>query len=239
MKIATWNLESVRPLTSPRRAAFLTAMREVDADVWVLTETWADLVPLPDYQPVVESGAAEDLTPDRRWVAIWVKKCVSAERQDIRSQPDRMGCARIKQPGQSDLVVVGTVLPWPNDRQWPGATGFCEALDGQAGEWERLRGTPDTSTLVVAGDFNQSVPYVRYFGSTKGATALLETLTAQGLFCLTPGIDPLTDTPRIDHICISRSGFRPPFLPRIDTWKVPRIGEKPITDHAGVSADLP
>ena len=144
MKIATWNLESVRPLTPPRRAAFLTAMREVDADVWVITETWADLVPLPDYQPVVESEAAEDLTPDRRWVAIWVKKCFSAERQDIRSQPDRMACCRIEQPDQQALVVVGTVLPWLSDKQNRGAKGFCKALDAQAGEWERLRGTPDT-----------------------------------------------------------------------------------------------
>ena len=133
MKIATWNLESVRPLTPPRRAAFLDAMQKVNADVWVLTETWADLVPLPDYQPVVKSEAAEDLTPDRRWVAIWVKKCFSAERQDIRSQPDRMACCRIEQPEQRDLVVVGTVLPWLSDKQNRGAKGFCKALDARGG----------------------------------------------------------------------------------------------------------
>ena len=239
MKIATWNLESVRPLTPPRRAAFLDAMQKVNADVWVLTETWADLVPLPDYQPVVKSEAAEDLTPDRRWVAIWVKEGLTATPQDIHVQTDRMACARIKQPGQRDLVVVGTVLPWPSDKQNRGAKGFCKALDVQAGEWERLRGTPDTCTLVVAGDFNQSLPHVRYYGSTEGTTALFDTLTTQGLFCLTPGNDPLTDTPRIDHICISRSGLRPPFLPQIGAWEVPCLGEKPITDHAGVSADLP
>ena len=56
MKIATWNLESVRPLTPPRRAAFLDAMRKVDADVWVMTETWADFSPPPDYQLVAQSG---------------------------------------------------------------------------------------------------------------------------------------------------------------------------------------
>ena len=121
-----------------------------------------------------------------------------------------MACARIKQPGQLDLVVVGTVLPWPSDKQCRGAKGFCKALDVQAGEWERLRGTPDTCTLVVAGDFNQSVPYVRYYGSTEGATALSDALARLDLDCLTSGDDPQTGKPRIDHICISRSGLHPP-----------------------------
>jgi endonuclease/exonuclease/phosphatase family metal-dependent hydrolase len=239
MKIATWNLESAHRLTPSRKTAFLDAMRKVDADVWVLTETWVDFSLKPDHRLVAQSRWADDLRPDQCWVAIWARESLQTKPLDIESQPDRMACGRIEQPGQSDLVVVGTVLPWPNDKQWPGATGFCEALDLQAGEWKQLRGTPETCTLVVAGDFNQSLPNKRYFGSAKGATALSDALARLDLDCLTLGDDPLTGEPRIDHICLSRSGLQSPVVPRTGAWEVPCLREKPITDHAGVSADLP
>ena len=238
MKIATWNLESSNPLTPPRKAAFLDAMRKVNADVWVLTETWTNLLPPPAYKLVAQSGPAADMAHERCWVAIWAKSSITAKRLDIKSQQDRMAWTRLTQPGQRDIVVVGTVLPWPNDPQWPGAKGFCNALDAQAREWKRLRGKPETCALVVAGDFNQSFPYQRYYGSKDGANALSKPRPDLDLDCLTSGDDPQTGKPRIDHICISRCGPPPPLSPRIDTWKVPCIGKKPITDHAGVSADL-
>ena len=241
MKIATWNLESSNRLTPTRRTALLKAMQKVNADVWVLTETWTDfsLGPdLPGFLRVAQSKPALDLTPERRWVAIWVKTALKGTPERPEVQSDRMACARLTQPGQRDIVVVGTVLPWPNDPQWPGAKGFCKAPDAQAREWKRLRGKPETCTLVVAGDFNQSFPYQRYYGSKDGANALSKPRPDLDLDCLTSGDDPQPGKPRIDHICISRCGPPPPLSPRIDTWKVPCIGKKPITDHAGVSADL-
>ncbi len=42
MRIATWNINRCRP-GSPTRAVTLTSlMAKVDADVWVLTETFQD-----------------------------------------------------------------------------------------------------------------------------------------------------------------------------------------------------
>ena len=149
-----------------------------------------------------------------------------------------MACARIKQSGTLDLVVVGTVLPWPSDPRWPGAKKFCNALDPQAVEWKRLRGKPDMSALVVAGDFNQSFPYQRYYGSKEGATGLKNALDGLGLDCVTKGDDPLTHRPRIDHICVSHNSLSSQVVLSVGMWTVPPIGRKPITDHAGVFVGL-
>jgi hypothetical protein len=72
MRIATWNLNSHLHLCEARRAAILAAVGRVDADVWVLTETWAGFqadggFSLPDvYRRVAQSAPAADLAEIRR-----------------------------------------------------------------------------------------------------------------------------------------------------------------------------
>lgn len=232
MKIATWNLESINRLTPDRGDAFLKAMERVEADVWILTETWIDFKPLPGYELVAQSSKAHDLSPERCWVSIFARSNLTYEKRKIQSQPDRMACGRIEQPGQRDMVVVGTVLPWPSDKLWPGATGFCNALADQATDWVQLQEHNDDCIFLVAGDFNQAIPYQRWYGSKRAAKAL----QTQDWICLTQGNDPLTGKPLIDHICINRDGIRQAVLPQIGTWEVPCLAGKPITDHSGVYA---
>jgi exonuclease III len=234
MKIATWNLESINRLTPRREDEFHRTMKKIEADVWVLTETWTDFKPLPGYELVAQSSEARDLNPERRWVSIWARSSLTYEQRTIQRQPDRMACCRIEQPGQRDMVVVGTVLPWPSDKLWPGATGFCNALADQASDWRRLQETNDTSSFLVAGDFNQAIPYQPWYGSKQAAKAL----QVQDLVCLTPGNDPLTGKPRIDHFCVKSDGPRTPVLRHVDTWEIPLLAGKPITDHSGVYIDL-
>src|SRR4051794_16479779 len=109
MKIATWNLESSKRLTPTRRTAFIDAVMSVDADVWVLTETWTDFSLELGFRRAAQSALAQDLTPERRWVAIWVKTSLTAKSATPKVQSDRMACARIPQPDQRNVVVVGTV----------------------------------------------------------------------------------------------------------------------------------
>jgi exonuclease III len=163
MRIATWNVESLRRLSPGREAAFQLAMAGIDADVWVLTETWTTFSPGPGYRLVARSGDAVDLKawPDRCWVSIWAKPLLVVMPLGVRAHRDRLAVVRIATPDRPDLVVVGTVLPWKGDKLWPGATDFCAAVASQAEEWRALRGGPDGGTLVVAGDFNQSVPYAQ------------------------------------------------------------------------------
>jgi len=80
MRIATWNLQSDKPLTHELETCFVEAMNSVNADVWVLTETWTTFSPGNGYRLGAESIAADDLRtwPERRWVAIWVRPSLGA-----------------------------------------------------------------------------------------------------------------------------------------------------------------
>lgn len=240
MRIATWNLESLKTLTPERDAAFRLAMAKIDADVWVLTETWIDLPPLLNYRLVAQSRDADDLMrwPNRCWVSIWAKSSLAARTQVVHSQADRMACGWIKVPGHRDIMVVGTVLPWRSDTLWPGDVGFGAALARQAEEWGAIRGRSDMCDFVLAGDFNQSLPHRPYYGSKKGEDALDDALQRHDLVCLTTGNDPLTDEPRIDHICVGRSSLKCPRSAYVGAWAIPSINDKPIADHAGVYAEL-
>lgn len=242
MKIATWNLESVRPLTKDRLEVFQSTMRVVNPDVWILTETWEDFTPGDKYQRVAVSRSAGDLKNSlgRCWVAIWAKLDLSAESLDNHGQKDRMACAICTKPGQTRVVVVGTVpLPWLSDSLWPGGDGFCRALASQATDWQKLSSSHRNCTLVVAGDFNQSLPYKRWYGSKAGAKALTEA-TSSNLRCITEGNNPLTGKPRIDHICIDTDSLKRLSNPLPESWSVPTLGSKnrPVTDHSGVSIDF-
>lgn len=242
MKIATWNLESVRRLGSDRKAAFYDAIGKLEADVWILTETWVAtyLQPLSGYVVAAQSSQAEDLAsaPERCWVSIWVRETITHTPVEIHTQQDRIAGIRIKIPGHPDMVVVGTVLPWNSDKLWPGADGFCRAVAVQSSEWTRVRPKHDDCTFLVAGDFNQSLPGVSRYGSKDGEAALSAALRNHDLFCLTSGNEALTGKPRIDHICISRSRLQSPYLPGVSEWVVPVSNGKSITDHIGIAAEL-
>jgi len=238
MRIATWNVESLRSLTPARETAFHQAMATVDADVWVLTETWTNFSPGAGYALAAESETATDLIrqPTRRWVSIWRKSSLAATRLSLRAQADRQACCRIQFADGNPVTVVGTVLPWNGDKRWPTANDFRDAVSEQAESWVELqRGSPDCS-LVIAGDLNQSLPYAMYFGSRVGETALSSALNRLNLTCLTQGDCSHLVRPRIDHICIERSGFE--SQSPVGGWDIPTVNGKGVTDHEGVFADL-
>lgn len=242
MKVATWNLESARPLTAARKTAFYDAIRTFEADVWILTETWTSshLEPIAGYTVASESSRAEDLASDseRCWVSIWVKDTVTHMPVEINDHQDRLAGVLIESSGRSNMVVIGTVLPWMSDRLWPGADGFCRAVTGQSCEWTRIRKKHQDSSLLIAGDFNQSIPGISRYGSSDGVRALSSELRNQDLLCLTQGEDRLTGKPRIDHICFSRKGQQSPYLTSVTEWAVPVSNGKSITDHSGVGVEL-
>ncbi|WP_439625465.1 endonuclease/exonuclease/phosphatase family protein [Gemmata sp.] len=249
LKIATWNFQTDRSLSQGRADAVRGAMAGVDADVWVVTEPLLGFSPGTDFRLVAHSCEADDIragtdagwAADRRWVAIWSR--VAARKLEVHVEPDRMACARVELPGRRDVVVVGTVLPWPGDPRWPGKAevGYCEAVRQQAAEWARLWGTPRSAAFCVAGDFNQSLPATSRFGSSAGEAALRTVLGSLGLACVTgDATDPLpgrAGRPSIDHICLG-GGLRPLGDPPSSTWDVPcGVGSSAaVTDHYGVWA---
>ncbi|MDB5307531.1 MAG: hypothetical protein JWO38_1733 [Gemmataceae bacterium] len=243
MRIATWNLQSDRPLTPVREAVLRRAIDDVAADVWVVTEPREGFSPGPAYTCITESAPAADLEPrpDRRWVAIWSRR--PGRRLDVTAEQDRMVAARIELPGGRGVVLVGTVLPWRADQRLApvtGAAAFRAALRAQSAAWARLRAGTGVNGLCVAGDFNQELTAPLRTGTRAGLGAVATELDRLGLRCLTKGLatgDPAR--PVIDHICVG-GGVRPTAQPPVASWPVPAVreGGRHATDHAGVFADL-
>ena len=235
MKIATWNLDYCRA------DGIREQMASVGADIWVLTETLPTCSPGKEYLLVACSPPHNCRTdkPDARFVAIWIRDALQVaswtaeERRVLPVHEQRMACIRMTHPEQDDIVVVGTVLPYPGDPLYgSGDAGYCAALASQSVEWEYLRGGQH-SDLCVAGDFNQSLPYVRYFGSRSRAKALKEAIESLKLSSVTENADNLGD-PYIDHIFISKAFQR---VGSLNCWPKGKYGTC-STDHAGVCADL-
>lgn len=228
MKVATWNLDQ-RQHNATKWARQLEHIRRIDADVWVLTETYRDFSPGPDYRLVAYSDLAGDrLTEDGRWVAIWSR----LEGEPIELSSDRERCAAIRL-ADSGLVIVGTVLPWN------GTALFQQRLCEQTADWSRL-GEEFGGRLCVLGDFNQDLlPCGHYFGSDDGKCALLSALADCELLCLTGGNeDPLAgvcELASIDHICIG-PGVR--ALEPAEVWPAPPTLADDLSDHYGVCVDL-
>jgi hypothetical protein len=243
MRIATWNLDFRDGLSDERARAFVEQMGQIEADVWILTETWASLAPGPEYEWTAASCWASDLAngkdrrqADRRWVAIWSR--LPARVLEVRSEPERMACVRVEQAGWPDMVVVGTVLPWLLDG---GSVAFLRSLDAQATEWGRLWGSPRSCACCVAGDFNQPLEGSQQGFSHERRASLEASLSRLQMKCVTRdlrGQDGHSDR-TIDHICLG--GVHTPLIARhAEKWAAPRLGagDALITDHDGYYVDL-
>ncbi|MEM6599457.1 MAG: endonuclease/exonuclease/phosphatase family protein, partial [Cyanobacteria bacterium P01_C01_bin.69] len=189
MRLATWNINRCRH-NSARADRLQKEMDQVNADIWVLTETHIDLSPGSNYQLLAHSDDAPDRNAEdgECWVAIWSR--LDGDRVQLTADRERVAAAKI-----DDCVVVGTVLPWLSDRREPALTGsalFRKRLSEQAIDWQRLRAN---GALCITGDFNQDLLSTgHYYGSKNGRVALRDTLLSCHLDCLTGGKhDPLID----------------------------------------------
>ncbi len=70
----------------------MSAMDVVNADIWVLTETWTDFAPASGYKRVAYTKQAADLDAKskRCWVAIWSKPNLNVLQLGDHGSTDRM-----------------------------------------------------------------------------------------------------------------------------------------------------
>ncbi len=240
MRIGTWNVEYGIGVRNPDRLAIL---RERDADIWVLTETDADLdlsathphaaKTLPRSTPKTRKGST--------WVTIWSKYPIrrSMEAPDAR----RMVAALFDTP-EGPLVVAGVVLPWGNDvgdvPANPPPRGWDEhrrVLRHEVPALLRMLGEQAPGVRrILAGDFNTDFHPPHSYGLQETRKGLLQLLTDDGLVCHT-GRDlyPPPSSPRtlIDHICSDLESVGETEMWSGDDGKKPRL-----SDHPGVIATL-
>jgi endonuclease/exonuclease/phosphatase family metal-dependent hydrolase len=219
-------------------------MAAINADVWVLTETYKGFEPGEGYTCVSISTDASDrdAANDECWVAVWSKthgKMLTLDRDTERTA----GATFLLDDGKV-VAVVGTVLPWLADKKDQvvhGAAGFIKSLELQAQDWERLQ-TTFCGRWCVAGDFNQDLlPTGHYYGSRIGREVLRSVLAKLRLDCITGGVDdPLSSVKglaTVDHICIGH-GLKTIGASRSNVWPKPGELTSDLSDHYGVWAEF-
>jgi hypothetical protein len=243
MKIATWNLERALPqsVQAERQRQWLS---RIDADLWILTETHVDVAPAAGYSTVASGLPDRPAAEGERWVQLWAR---TGDLTPLETSDEaRTACALFTPASGPPWVVYGTVLPWLGSswRSHPAAQGqaFAAALAAQQADWQRLRAAYPDAPLVVAGDFNQDLNALHYYGSRRNKAVLQQALAAAGLDCLTAGendpVHRLIDGQHsnIDHICLTGpavDGFRGSFA-----WP-PRLEDlRGLSDHFGVGVEL-
>lgn len=240
MRIATWNLERPKERSHTKVPALRAQLRDVDADVWVLTETHDVVSPGPNYGAVTTCGSDREQMPGERWVSIWSR--LGSHEQLPTTDAVRTCCARVQTTAGKDLLVYGTVLPWTGS-MWhaiagAGGAAYLAALEVQAADWRRLRAEYPHADFCLAGDLNQDLQEAWHYGSARQRSQLLEALASAGLTPVTAKErDPVwkqTHGARasVDHVCLSNRLAALASEP--EAWPVAQAPKRHLSDHFGV-----
>ena len=198
IRMATWNVERATPETKAGKR-IRQVIKQIDADIFVLTEGCADLLPPSGH--VIDGGTnwGYEMQDDRqRKVLIWSKNPWSAVDQlgSPELPPGRFIAGTTQNP-HGNLRVIGVCIPW-----WSAHTnsGYKNRKNWEDHETYLTHLAPlliaGSAPLVVAGDFNQRIPRGRQ--PQRMYDALIETF--KGLNVSTVQ----TEAPAlIDHIAHS------------------------------------
>ncbi|MBD2079441.1 endonuclease/exonuclease/phosphatase family protein [Leptolyngbya sp. FACHB-17] len=123
-RIATWNLERPRQNGWIKNQRRLDRIREIDADIWVLTETNAAIDLKPDYE-YVATVPYQGHKPGENLTTLWsrwrILRCIPT------FDPTYAVCAEVESPFGL-MLVYGTVITWANDK----------GISGTAKKWEKI-----------------------------------------------------------------------------------------------------
>jgi hypothetical protein len=227
-----------------RREAIPCTLRDIDADVWVLTETQDSVSPGSAFRCIARSDRSPEHDCDESWVSIWSRLPLIAVQ--VSNDPVFSASATVALPSGMPLTIFGTVLPW-RGRTWRGlqsadAAAFEAALDLQQKDWRKFTSATQ-GALCVAGDFNQDLSETPYYWSRQAYGALNRTLEACDLVATTAGeADPVRaltsqNEACVDHICVSRR-FAPSQMGHVHACKPVKDG-RALSDHPCIWLNVP
>jgi hypothetical protein len=235
-RIATWNLERSGVHHPARIRPQLDAIRQLNADLWVLTETHTS-VALKGYSSVASRPDPTYHSADESCAAIWSRWPL---RQIETADPILTVCGELAPPhGAAKLLVYGTIITYGGDGVKEGAKPWArhrEAVRSQTVEWKKLRDQYPDHLFCVAGDFNENLDGTRWYGVRDAKEGIRKGLAAADLRCATDvdlrarGMTRAT----VDHICLS-SNFGGSI--KMDAWEGTVSGVK-LSDHNGVLVDV-
>lgn len=237
MRIGTWNVEYAY---ENRLEGLRRVLAENPADIWILTETHDDLIPLGCSNVAHSAPRPKNWSGIRagsRWVSIWAKFPIVKTVATIDAE--RTICVLLQVSVRETMLVYGTVMPWHSDRgsrsaeeTVPNWSEHHRVVPIQCAEWSDIMADHKADYFYAAGDFNTDMGTGRRYGTKQGIAALRDGLNRAGLFCATePGRVPpeLLSDPLIDHIALplawaSKTRIEAAWPPRKST----------LSDHSGV-----
>lgn len=237
-RIATWNLERPKQKGYVKNCQCLNKIQEIDADLWVLTETHS-VITLDGYQCLAAPSQPGYHKEGESFVAIWSRWPI------VRSvptfDPNFALCAEIDSPAGS-MLVFGTVITYANDRGTNGKARRWEehrkSINNYASDWLRLRDAFPHHLFCVAGDFNQSRDGSGWYEDADSVARLSLALDQASLQCVTEldfranGLSRAT----VDHICLSRTHAN--RVRTLGAWEGKTQDGARMSDHNGVFIDI-
>ena len=240
LRIATWNLERPRPKAYATNHRRVEKLREIDADLWVLTETHSAIA-LDGYHCVAAPGQAGYHRDGESFATIWSRWPI--RRAIAPFDPHFCVCAEIDSPA-GPLLVFGTVITYANDRGPHGTSRRWQehrrSIDAHAADWRRLREAFPRHLFCVAGDFNQSRDGSGWYEDAEASRTLSAALAQASLHCVTEldmrarGL--LRSRASVDHICLSQ-----PLAGQVHAvgaWEGTADDGLRMSDHNGVVIDV-
>lgn len=236
LTVATWNVEYAAGAERNARRAKL--IQDADADVVVLTETHDELC-LSDYRAestLLRRGGARQ---GARWTTIWSR--LEVRRRIGTADPQRTVAVEL----EGDVIVYGTVLPWhtdtgPSGNKQVNWSEYRRVVPIQGAEWRALRKQHPGHTLIVAGDFNQSLGDRHFYGGRELRQLLESECTSADLVVFT-GLAhqqaPLTH-PAIDHIAVAPPAGLSAHAQSVTGWHGEWEGPGRLSDHSAVEVTV-
>jgi endonuclease/exonuclease/phosphatase family metal-dependent hydrolase len=217
MKIATWNIE--RPIrTAGRIKRIIECLKEVDADILILTETntavhFGDVYTYHHSEILQESFYKDG----ERRTSIYCKYSLIESYATFRA--DTSICKKLKTPF-GDLVVYGTVIGINGNRR----KNFDADLNEQLKDFKRIS---VNANFCIAGDLNMTFGDNYYF-TQDGRQKLNDSFEKLQLVNLTAGIPE-----NIDHIILSNAFINGKTI-KLTEWNL----DKKLSDHIGVCVEI-
>ena len=244
LRIATWNIQRPKLNGWKRRPNIEAKLREMDADIWVLTETNASIVPPPPltgiagYVPLA-SLPANFHTPGESCSTVWSRLGIKST---IRTfEPDTSVCAEIDTTFGA-MLVYGTIITYPGDRGKGNARPWEEhkqAISDHATDWARIRAAFPDHLFCIAGDFNQNRDNTKWFPSPianqEAVSQMTSVLDSLSMSCVTEHdirADHDLTRANIDHICMPKV-ILPGMTIRAHYWE-----DRKLSDHNGVCVEI-
>ena len=240
MRIGVWNLECV--VFKDRNAARLEFLRARDVDIWVLTETHADIDLSASHPHAAHSTRRNHSRNGMHWVSIWSRFPIV---EVVESGDVRTAIAVLDTP-IGRLLVFGTVWPWhsdtgehPGDSAWANWARQAPVIAQQGEQWSRLKAQWPDSILCVAGDLNMTFGGPNSYFSPAGRIEAARAMQAHDLICTTAW-------QRVPHGTLDRAPIDHVLLPRgiaerthvYNAWRGrPREPDR-LSDHSGLVIEI-